>query len=215
MYTLSQLIEDNKIPTFIRKNVILNDQNSISNIINNSSTVASLTVSDSKKIKEGENAKKPEIEKSLFDSLDLLNEEYLESYGIEELNTSRSNELASTLETSLSSHGLQQQNSIGSTYNKKQLLMTSSNSSSSSTDNDFIYLFKTMLINCALARKYESKVIEEYLNAKYGCNSSIDISNENIINNSAYDLTNIKYDDYIIPSNYEGKFIILVRFFFK
>jgi hypothetical protein len=193
MYSLSQLIEDNKIPCFIRKNII--DQN-------NDSTLCSSTVnnnSNDSKIKE----KKPETEKSLFDSLDLLNEEYLESYGIEDLNNSR-HETASAFETS----------SCLNVPQSNQLLMTTSSSTTSSSDNDFIYLFKLIQVNCALARKYESKVVQDYLNAKYANNSSnIDISNDNIINNSAYDLTNIKYDDYIIPSNYEGNLFILLFFY--
>lgn len=71
-------------------------------------------------------------------------------------------------------------------------------------ENDINYITKIITANCAFARKYEVRNVEEYMNHKYGCNTSIDISNENIIHNSAYDLTNIPYDDYIIPSNYEG-----------
>ena len=189
MYSLSQLIEENKIPCFIRKNII--DQSHI----DSTECPSTFNNSDDSKIKVI-NKKKPEAEKSLFDSLDLLNEEYLESYGIEDLNNSR-HETGSAFETSSSYLNIPQSN---------QLLMTTSSSTASSSDNDFIYLFKIIQINCALARKYESKVVQEYLNTKYGHNTSnIDVSNDNIINNSSYDLTNIKYDDYIIPSNYEGK----------
>jgi hypothetical protein len=169
--TLPKLLTDIKLPCYIRKNPVFQD--STDTTLNTTlSSKPTTTIINNKN-------KKTQNEKSLFDSLDLLNEEYLETYGIEELSSSRHELASSTLETS-------------------------SSSSNQQDENDFIYLFKELTLNCAFARKFESKNVEDYLNTKYGCNTSIDISNDNIINNSVYDLTNIKYDDYVIPSNYEG-----------